>query len=120
MVVVAVVLYYCLNLHYARLIILSIFSRAYWAHIYIPFFFKGDLFLFFLNLFIFGCVGSSLLQAGSSLVAESGGYSLLQCLDFSLRWLLLLQSTGSRHALFSRCGLRAQELWLEGSRAQAQ
>ena len=31
-----------------------------------------------------------------SLVVASGGYSSLQCAGFSLRWLLLLQSTGSR------------------------
>ena len=34
---------------------------------------------------------------GLSLVVASGGYSLLRCAGFSLRWLLLLQSTGSRH-----------------------
>ena len=34
---------------------------------------------------------------GLSLVAASRGYSLLQRAGFSLRWLLLLQSTGSRH-----------------------
>ena len=33
---------------------------------------------------------------GLSLVAASGGYSLLWCAGFSLWWLLLLQSTGSR------------------------
>ena len=33
-----------------------------------------------------------------SLVAASRGYSLLRCTGFSLRWLLLLRSTGSRHA----------------------
>ena len=33
---------------------------------------------------------------GLSLVAASGGYSSLWCAGFSLRWLLLLQSTGSR------------------------
>ena len=33
---------------------------------------------------------------GLSLVVASGGYSLLQCSDFSLRWFLLLQSTGPR------------------------
>ena len=54
---------------------------------------------FFLNLFIFGCVVSSLL-CGLSLVAASGGYSSLWCMGFSSRWLLLLQSTGSRHAGF--------------------
>ena len=41
-----------------------------------------------------------------SLVAASGGYSSLWCAGFSLRWLLLLQSTGSRHAGFSSCGTR--------------
>ena len=39
---------------------------------------------------------------------------------FSLRWLLLLQSTGSRRTGFSSRGTRAQQLWLLGSRAQAQ
>ena len=54
---------------------------------------------------------------GLSLVAVSGGYSSLWCTGFSLRWLLLLQSTGSRpagsvvvaHGL-SSCGARAQLL----------
>ena len=36
-----------------------------------------------------------------SLVAESGGYSWLRCSAFSLRWLLLLWSMGSRCAGFS-------------------
>ena len=44
-----------------------------------------------------------------SLVAVSGGYSSLWCTGFSLRWLLLLLSMGSRHAGFSSCGLRALE-----------
>ena len=51
-------------------------------------------------LFIFDCVGSSLL---CSLIAESRGYSLevhgltfLWCIGFSLQWLLLWRSTGSR------------------------
>ena len=42
-----------------------------------------------------------------SLVAASGGYSLLQCTGCSLQWLLLLQSRGSRHAGFSSCSRRA-------------
>ena len=57
-----------------------------------------------------------------SLVAASGVYSSLWCMGFvgvSLRWLLLLWSTGSRRAGFSSCGMRAQNLWLAGSRAQA-
>ena len=43
------------------------------------------------------------------LVAVSGGYSSLQYAGFSLRWLLLLQSTGSGRAGFSGCGAWA---WL--------
>ena len=39
-----------------------------------------------------------------SLVAASGGYSLLGYAAFSLWWLLLLWSTGSRHTGFSSCG----------------
>ena len=34
---------------------------------------------------------------GLSLVAASWGYSLLQCTGFSLRWLLLVWSMGSKH-----------------------
>ena len=44
---------------------------------------------------------------GLSLVAASGGYASLQCMGFSLRRLLLLRSTGSRHEGFSSCGARA-------------
>ena len=43
-----------------------------------------------------------------SLVAVSGGYSSLWHADFSLWWLLLLQSMGSRRAGFSSCGTWAQ------------
>ena len=45
---------------------------------------------------------------GLSLVEVSGGYSSLLCAGFSLRWLLLLRSTGSRRAGFSSCGTWAQ------------
>ena len=54
------------------------------------------------SLFIFGCSGSSLL----SLAVVSGGYSLV-----AVCWLLLFQSTGSRHADFSSCSPRAQQWW---------
>ena len=64
--------------------------------------------LIYLFIFIFGCIGSLLLCMGFSLVEGSGGYSSLRCVGFSLRWLLLLQSTGSRRAGFSSCGTRAQ------------
>ena len=55
-----------------------------------------------------------------SLVAARGGCSSLWCTGFSLQWLLLLYSTGSRHAGFSSCGAWTQQLWLTGTRVQAQ
>ena len=48
------------------------------------------------------------LRAGFSLVAASGGCSSLRYAGFSLRWPLLLQSTGSRRAGFNSCGAWAQ------------
>ena len=45
-------------------------------------------FIFKIYLFIFGCVGFSLLRAGAT---------LLWCAGFSFWWLLWLRSTGSRH-----------------------
>ena len=45
---------------------------------------------------------------GLSVVVVSGGYSSLWCAGFSLQWLLLLWSTGSRHMGFSSCGTWAQ------------
>ena len=45
---------------------------------------------------------------GLSLVAASRCYSSLRCAGFSLRWLLLLQSRGSRCTGFSGCGTWAQ------------
>ena len=51
---------------------------------------------FFKNSFL-AVPGSSLpCVRGLSLVAESGGYSSLQYVGFSLQWLLLLRSMGSR------------------------
>ena len=57
---------------------------------------------------------------GLSLVAASGVYSSLQCAGFSLRWLLLLRSTGSRCVGFSSCGSRALERRLSSCGARAQ
>ena len=56
-------------------------------------------FLICLFIFIFGCVGSF----------SGWGYSSLRCAGFSLQWLLLLRSTGSRRTGFSSCGTRALE-----------
>ena len=55
-----------------------------------------------------------------SLVAASGGYSSLRCVGFSLRWLLLWWSTGSRCAGFSSYSTWAQQLRHTCFRAQAQ
>ena len=75
------------------------------------FFFFFLYFPLFIHLFILGCIGSSLLSAGFSLVVASWGYSSLRCLGFSLQWLLLLQSTGSRHM---RSVVAARGLWSAG------
>ena len=86
-----------------------------------PFYFYYYYFLYKFILFIYFWLHWVFVAArGLSLVAASGGYSSLQCTGFSLRWLLLLWSTGSRHTGFSSCGTWAQQLWLAGSRVQAQ
>ena len=48
-----------------------------------------------------------------SLVVVSGGYSLLWCAGFSLWWLLLLWSTGSRAqaSVVAACGLSSCGMW---------
>ena len=72
----------------------------------------GYLFIFKINLFIlfiyFWPHWVFIAACGLSLVVASGGYSLLWCMSFSLQWLLLLWSTGSRHMGFSSCGTWAQ------------
>ena len=74
-----------------------------------------------INLFIYLWLCWVFVAArGFSLVVVSGSYSSLHCAGFSLSWLLLLRSTGSRRTGFSSCGTWAQQLWLAGSRVQAQ
>ena len=68
--------------------------------------FKNNFIYFWLHWF-FGAA------CGLSLVWRMGAILQLQCMDFSLQGLLLLPSTGSRVS-----GL--QQLWRQGSRAQAQ
>ena len=75
---------------------------------------------FFFFLIYFWLHWVFVAMRGLSLVEASGVYSSLWYAGFSLQWLLLLQSTGSSHAGFSSCGMWAQQLWLAGSRAQAQ
>ena len=77
---------------------------------------------FFINLFTylfyFWLCWVLVATHGLSLVAASGGYSSLWCTCFSLQWLPLLQSTGSRRTGFSSCGsdsrAQAQQLWCTG------
>ena len=81
----------------------------------------GFFFFFLINLLIYFWLSWVFVAACRiSLVAASGGYSSLRCVGFSLRRLLLLRTTGSRHTGFSSWGSRALELRLSscGSRAQ--
>ena len=64
------------------------------------------LFFFFnIYLFIFGCTGSLLLHAGFLQLWQVGPTLQLQCMCFSLWW-LLLQSMGSRARGLSSCSTR--------------
>ena len=86
----------CLN-------ILSSKSHLFFQLILMFFFFLINLFIYFWLHWVFVAV------CGLSLVAVSWGYSSLRCTGFSLRWLLLLRSMGSRRAGFSSCDSRALE-----------
>ena len=66
------------------------------------------LYYFFLIIIIFWLRWVFVAVHGLSLVAASEGYSLLWCAGFSLWWLLLLRSTGSRRVGFSSRGTWAQ------------
>ena len=68
---------------------------------------RSDYFFFYKFIYLFLAALGLHCCAWVSLVAESGGYSSLRCTGFSLRWLLLLWSMGSRHAVFSSCGVWA-------------
>ena len=85
-------------------------------HLLLPFFKKINLFILFIYFWLHWVFFA---VHGLSLVAARGGYSLLRCVGFSLRWLLLLRSTGSRCAGFSSCGSRAPERRLSSCGAWA-
>ena len=75
-----------------------------WSKIYLVLHFKKINKFIYLCLFIYFWLRWVFVAAhGPSLVVRSGGYSLLWCAGFSLRW-LLLWSMGSRHMGFSSCG----------------
>ena len=66
-------------------------------------------FIHFFILFIYSWLSWVFVAArGLSLVVASGGYSSLWCMDFSLKWLLLLRSMGSGCVGFSTCSVWAQ------------
>ena len=95
---------------------LSIFNSAFhfnsWNILLLPKFLSFLKINLFILLIYFWLCWVFVAAHGLSLVAVSGGCSSLRCTGFSLRWLLLLWSTGSkhmgsRHAGFSSCGTRA-------------
>ena len=72
----------------------------------VTFMFCPVFFFFKIDLFIYGCAGSLLPRAG---------LLQLQQADFSLQWLLLLQSTHVRESRLSSCSSRVpQYLWRMG------
>ena len=105
---------FCLLLPLVRILVVTLRSPL-WLHwsssariisFFLILFFKINKFIY---LFIYFCLCWVFIAAPSlSLVVVSGGYSLLRCTGFSLQWLLLLRSKGSRHAGFSSCGSWAQ------------
>ena len=72
------------------------------SNISLSFSFKINLFIYFWLHWVF------IAACGLSLVVVCGVFSSLRCMGFSLWWLLLLWSTGSRHTGFSSCGTWAQ------------
>ena len=72
-------------------------------------YFFTHFFFSFKKFISFGCAGS-LLPHQLSLVAVAGSYSFFGCVGFSMQWLLLLWSIGSRVVDFSHCGPWAQYL----------
>ena len=77
------------------------------------------LFKIFIYLFIFGCVGSSLLHAGFSLVATSGALFFAAVHGLLIAVLLLLQSMRFRRTGVSNCGTQALERRLSSCGARA-
>ena len=100
-------LYCSLNIYYFLLNAIWICSMLWLFNICVLL-----LHLYFLNLFIlfiyFWLCWVFVAARELSLVVASRGYSLLRCTGFSLRWLLLLWSTGSRRMGFSSCGTWVQ------------
>ena len=87
----------CQHLLFIVFLKIAILTGVRW---YLMFFLE----IIYFILFYFWLCWVFLAARGLSLVVVSGGYSSLQCVGFSLWWLLLLWSMGSRRAGFSSCG----------------
>ena len=74
---------------------------------------------FILFILFLAALGLRCWAQAFSLVAVRGGYSSLWCPGFSLQWLLLLWSTGSRREGFSSCDSRVLECRLSSCGTQA-
>ena len=83
------------------------FGEMIYANHLPTFYFIFILFYLFILFIYFWLCWVFVAAHGLSLVVASGGYSSLGCGGFSLQWLLLLRSTGSRHAgsVVVACGL---------------
>ena len=85
---------------------LYIVTNTCYCHIFLRINFFFNKFYLFIYLFIYlWLCWVFVAVCRLSLVAASGDYSSLRCTGFSLRWLLLLQSTSSRRVGFSSCGM---------------
>ena len=71
------------------------------------YFFKKNKFIYF----IFDCVGSSLLHVGFSLVAASGGYSLLWCVASHCGGFSRARALGVRASVVVARGLSSCGSW---------
>ena len=95
---------------WVRLIALQV-QLIFWFLIFfhvILFIFKIYLFIYLLAALGFCCCARAFSSCGER------GLLFIVVHELLIAVLLLLRSTGSRHAGFSSCGMRAQKLWLTG------
>ena len=85
--------------------------RFYFSCKWIFFFFLKKIICLF--IYFYGCTGFSLQLQVSLVDCSQRGLFFAEVHDFSLWWLLFLQSTGARHMGFSSCdaGASAQAQW---------